>query len=192
MGRTKQYKRDDVFLKAVQTFIEHGYQNTTWRKLEKTMGINQNTIMTEFKLKKKLFLEVLNHYMEVNAKELLDTLMNSDGDLKDLRLYFDVFVDQFNSGIIPNGCLCLNTATEFGNTDAEIKKRLDYFYNLLYEAFVHLLTQAQKKGNISSNTDISKSANFLIGCVQALNTLLKVRDEKRVQDFIDVTINSIQ
>ena len=192
MGRTKQYKREEVFLKAVKTFIEHGYKHTTWRKLEKTMGINQNTILTEFRDKRKLFLEVLNFYMEVNAKALLNILLTSDGDLKDLRLYFEIFVNQVKSGIIPNGCLFLNTATEFGNTDAEIKKYLDSFYDHLNSAFIHLLTKAKEKGNIALNTEIPKVANFLVGCVQALNTLLKVRDEEKVQNFIDVTINSIQ
>ena len=192
MGRIKQYKREEVFLKAVNTFIEYGYNHTTWRLLEKTMGINQNTIMTEFKLKKQLFLEVLNHYSEENVKKLLLPLLESEGDLNDLRVYFETFIEEVKSGKLPNGCLFLNTATELGNADPEIKMCLDNFYELLNVSFTHTLTKAQQKGNISPETNITKLANYLIGCAQALNVLLKVLEEEKVQDFVDVTISSIQ
>ncbi|AXT20924.1 TetR family transcriptional regulator [Flavobacteriaceae bacterium AU392] len=192
MGRLKKYNREDVLEKAMLAFWKNGFENTTSRILENEMGINQNSIYSEFKNKESLFLETLNCYEDKLKTGVLKSVIESKGDLEDIRLFFNRFVERVKNGSIKNGCLLTNTTVAFGGSNDRIKEYLNQFYNQLHDYFYDLIIKAQLNGQIPKNKDVNILATYLIGCTQGLKVIVKVMDENALSNYIDTVINSLK
>lgn len=192
MGRYKAYDRGEVLKKAIKTFWEHGYENTSVRMLEDHMGINQKTIYSEFKSKENLFLEVLKQYLASNGKSILSPIINTKGDVGDIRTFFDEFVKNVQEGTLPNGCLLANTLMEYGSSNEDVKIELENYYHLIHGAFFNLLTMAKEKGNVPPETNIPQLANYLFACTEGLMVVVKILDKQALSDYIDVVMRSVK
>ncbi len=202
MGRNKKYKREEALEKALKTFWDHGYEQTTSRMLGENMGLNQNTIFKEFESKDALFIEALGQYQKLNEEIILAPILQSNGEIEAVRTFFENFISAVKSGQSPNGCLFANTAVEFGATEVEdsqmndfhkkIHKKLDIYYRFLHQAFYNLLDKAQKKGNLSSDVNLNQLSNYLVGCTEGLTVIVKVLDEASLKDFTDTVIENLR
>lgn len=192
MGRNKNYSREEVLEKAMKTFWDNGYENTSSRMLQEKMGINQKTMYSEFKSKDQLFVEVLKCYENLNEEVILYPLIQSDGNLEDIRTFFMEFVVAVKSGKSPNGCLFANTSIEFGSSHPKVKERLNSYYNLLHTSFFDLLTKAKANRQLSEDANLAKLSNYLVGCTEGLTVTVKVLKEKPLFDFIEITMKSLR
>jgi len=192
MGRNKNYFREEVLKKAMKTFWDNGYENTSSRMLQEKMGINQKTLYSEFKSKNQLFIEALKSYENLNKEVILHRLIHSEGDLNDIQIFFQEFIVAVKSGKSPNGCLFANTSIEFGSSQPNIKERLDSYYLLLQTVFLELLTKAKANGQLSKEANLTKLSNYLVGCTEGLTVTVKVLEEKPLLDFIEIIMKSIK
>lgn len=192
MPRQKQYREEDVIEKATQVFWRNGYNSASVRQLEEGMGINQFSIYSSFGSKKGVFLKALANYKEKVKEIFLSDLVHSTGDVDDIREFFLSFVYSVRSGKTPDGCLMANTAMELGTKDAEVKVQLKLFFEMLKDVFTDVLEKAKEKGNISVHTNVSKLANFLVGSTEGLAVTAKVLDDQQLDDFIEVTMESVK
>lgn len=192
MGRTKNYIREEVLEKAMKTFWDNGYENTSSRLLQEKMGINQKTMYSEFKSKDQLFIDVLKRFENLNEEVILYPLIHSDGNLKDIQTFFKEFIVAVKSGKSPNGCLFANTSIEFGSSHPPVKERLDSYYLLLHTVFFELLTKTKANGQLSKEANLTKLSNYLVGCTQGLTVTVKVLEEKPLFDFIEIIMKSIK
>ena len=175
----------------MKVFWDHGYTATSMRMLEKEMGINLFSIYAGFDSKHGVFLEALQQYQALNKTVILKPLLDSKGNLEDIRAFFHGFASSVKSGNTPNGCLFANTAMEFGQKDEAVEKRLQGFFGLLQQAYILLLQKAATNGQIAKGADIEKYANYLVGCTEGIAVIAKVLDEERINDFIDVTVSAL-
>lgn len=192
MGRHKNYIRQEVLEKAMKTFWDNGYENTTSRMLQEKMGINEKTMYSEFKSKKQLFIEVLKSYENFNKEVILYKLIHSKGELNDIQIFFQEFIVAVKSGKSPNGCLFANTTIEFGSSQLNVKERLDNYYLLLQTVFFELLTKAKANKQLSKEANLIKLSNYLVGCTQGLTVTVKVLEEKPLLDFVEIIMKSIK
>jgi len=192
MGRNKNYIREEVLEKAMKTFWDNGYENTSSRMLQKKMGINQKTLYSEFKSKNQLFIEALKSYENLNKEVILNKLIHSKGELNDIQEFFQEFIVAVKSGKSPNGCLFANTSIEFGSSQPNVKERLDSYYLLLQTVFLELLTKAKANGQLSKEANLTKLSNYLVGCTEGLTVTVKVLEEKPLLDFIEIIMKSIK
>lgn len=191
MPRQKGYTEADVIEKAVTVFWKHGYKSTSIRELEKEMGINQFSIYSSFGNKKGVFLKALAAY-RLQVKEIfLADLIKSEGKLEDIRSFLKGFVLSVQSGRTPHGCLMANTAMDMGSTDREVKVQLKLFFELLTEVFSEVLVKAKNNKELSSNANIKRYANYLVGCTEGLAVISKVLEEEQLNDFIEMTMKSL-
>ncbi len=192
MSRKKQYEEKEVIQKAMNTFWLHGYEGTSIRQLETAMGINQFSIYAGFGSKKGVFLKALSHY-KANIKLIfLSDLLNSEGALKDIRNFFNAFIQSIISGRTPNGCFMANTAMDMGTSDEAVRIELRLFFKVLKDAFTQLLIKSKQNGELGINVDVDQYANYLVGCTEGLAVTAKILDEQQLQDFVDVTMRSLK
>jgi len=192
MPRKKQYNKEEVTEKAMGVFWNHGYKATSMRMLEAEMGINLYSIYADFKSKEGVFLESLRRYRQLNKEVILRRLLESDGDLLDIRTFFMEFVHSVKTGKTPNGCLFANTAMEIGATDVRIKEQLDLFFTLLKEAYVNLLTKAKALKQFKTDAPINKYANYLVGITEGISVIAKVLEEDKLTDYIDTAMEALK
>ncbi|MGI9542256.1 MAG: TetR/AcrR family transcriptional regulator [Cyclobacteriaceae bacterium] len=192
MPRKKAYDRDQVLDKAMNLFWLQGYHTTSIRELEKEMGINQFSIYAEFENKQGVFVAALNKYMDLNKTVILKGLIESQGQLKDIKTFFQGFIKAVRSGQAPNGCLFTNTTVEIGKTVPEVQKQLRGFFNLLRDIYSDLLQKAQAKGELSAKSDIKKLSHYLVGVTEGLAVTAKVLRPEELNDFVDISLSFIK
>jgi len=192
MGRQKKYAEEDVIAKATEAFWKHGYERTSVRDLEREMGINQFSIYSSFGSKKGVFLKALEHYESEVEHIFLSDLIHSEGDVADIEKFFNSFVQSVQSGKTPNGCLMANTAMSVEQKDTDVREQLNRFFDLLHDVFIGVLQKAQRRGKVPEHANTERLANYLVGCTEGLAVTAKVLDKKKLEDFIAVTLQSLQ
>ena len=192
MPRVKQYSEDEVIEKAVQVFWKNGYASTSIRELEAEMGINQFSIYSSFGNKKGVFLRSLEMYKRKVKEIFLSDLIKCEGSKADIKQFLTSFVHSVKSGRTPNGCLMANTAMDMGSKDKEVKVQLTTFFKLLKNVFMEVLEKAQQRKEIGSEADLEAYANYLLVCTEGLAVTAKVLKQKQLDDFINVSLESIK
>lgn len=192
MPRKKKYIREEVIKKAMKVFWDNGYKGTSMRMLEKEMGINLYSIYADFGNKEGIFLETLARYRKLNKEVILKPLLTSNGDIEDIRIFFNGFIDSVKSGNTPNGCLFANTAMEIGSTDEKIIIELDVFFRMLKDAYNSLLIKSFENGQLIQIEKLDKYANFLVGATEGVAVIAKVLNRKKLDDFIETTLGALQ
>ena len=191
MARQKSYDEGEVLEKAMYTFWENGYKNTSVRTLENSMGINQFSIYSSFKSKRALFAEVLRRYKLHIEKEFLSGLVSENSGLSDIKQFLESFALAIKSGRIPNGCLMVNTAAEIENK-GELYLIIKSYFNTMRSIFRTALKNAQSKGEIAKHSDIDKYANYLLGIAQSITTVAKFQTNQQINEYIDFVMKSIR
>jgi TetR/AcrR family transcriptional repressor of nem operon len=192
MPRKKEYDPSEVLQKAMYVFWKNGYRSTSLRMLEKELGINQFSIYSSFQNKHNLFVEVLKKYREHMREGIVQILINSEGDLKDIEHFYKAFIDAVQNGESPNGCLVANTAAEIGSSDSQIHEALKAYFGMMEEAFYELLRKSKAKGQLDEDIDPREKAKYLVTCTEGLSLSSKVMDESDLHSFISSVVTSLQ
>lgn len=113
-GRPRTFDADDVLDRALEVFWEKGFQATTTRDLEKTLGIRQSSIYNAFGSKRDLLLQAMDRYEARLEEELFAVLATGDGYVA-LRRFFGEMVGWIHRNNY-RGCLVVNLmATEIAD-----------------------------------------------------------------------------
>lgn len=186
MARKKQYNEDEVIEKAMYLFWRNGYENTSVRMLEKTMGINQFSIYASFGNKHGVFLECLKAY-KLKEKDIFEKLKNSNNGIEDIKQFF---YDSINStdALSSKGCLLTNTYNEFADSeDLEIKAQIHNFMDGLKNIFIDKLNIDSTK----NKETILKQANYLLLSKHGLAAAERVNNEKEIKDYIEIIFKNL-
>lgn len=192
MPRQKKYDVDTVLEKAMYVFWENGYKTTSVRLLEKEMQINQFSIYASFKDKHNLFIESLRKYKEHVRAHRFENLLKEDAGLKDIKGFFLDLSKNINSERFSKGCLIVNTVSEIGEQDDLIEKEVNDYFLFIKEMFRRILLRSREKGEISSEANVEKYSNYLLGIMQSLSIGGKVRQDKQLKDFISMALICIK
>ncbi len=192
MGRVKQYDEAEVLQKAMLTFWENGYENTSVRTLEKNMGINQFSIYKSFKNKRTLYEKVLNSYTQKLHKEFLYRLKQEDSNLEDIALFLNNFASQILDKKIPNCCLMVQSTTNLEKYDEQLRQVVLDFFESMKRLFVKALVNSKQVGLLPNNAPIDLSAEYLIGIAQSISVYAKVKNKTEVRAYIDFAINRLK
>jgi len=193
MPRVKSYNEEEVLEKAMHVFWNRGYGTTSVRLLEKEMGINQFSIYSSFSNKKNLFIEALKKYREEAASTRFAPLLKPGATIKDLEIFFENFGESVRQGKATNGCLVVNTASEWiGSADTNVADELQKYFSMVREMLSNIIKNAIDRGEISDTTDVEKCSNYLLGVMQGLSVVAKSMNEKQVTDYISVALSNLK
>ena len=184
--------REEVLEKAMQTFWNNGYEQTSVRLLEKEMGINQFSIYSGFSNKHNLFVESLKKYREYVNKNVYSDLLKPGARLKDLERFLYRMADDNKSVKKHKGCLVVNTTGEINPMDDEVTAELVNYYMFIKEMLKKILSNSIDAGDISSDTDTDVYSNFLLGVMQGLSVGTKVLPANQIRDIIKVSLSVLK
>ncbi len=188
MARKKNYIESEVIEKAMLLFWDNGYETTSVRMLEKTMGINQFSMYASFGSKQGVFLESIKRYKSKAREELIEPMNTSNNGVEDIKQYFYNFIEFSKESSHCKGCLLTNTANEFGESiEKQIKSEIIQFATKIKEAFIDKLKQDSTK----DEPTIEKQANYLMIALQGVSVASKMFTTKQLDDFIEITFEHI-
>lgn len=188
MPRNKSYEREEVLERAMETFWNQGYEATSVRDLERDMGINQFSIYSSFTSKKNLFIEALKKYREYVAEKSFKPIMEQGATLADIRSFMHDFISTRTLNGAKRGCLVVNTAGEVGSSDEDIVNALKDYFHFVKEILAGVIRNSIEAGDLSSDTDVDRYSNYLLGVLQGLSVAVKTLPEKQLHDFADVSM----
>ncbi len=187
MPRKKQYKEEEVIEKAMDLFWKNGYKNTSLRMLSKEMGINQFSINASFGNKQTLFLESLKLYRSKLQKLInsFEKSSNGIGSIKNFFYQFAEFSDQNNS---KNGCLMVNTISEFG---LDVNKKVASIISNYEKQLRTLFKQNLEYNSSKDSQTIKTQLNYLVLAIGGLALANKIHDKNAIEDYIEVTFKNL-
>lgn len=160
---------------AMDLFWTHGFCDLGTRQIEQEAGITRFTLQTSFGGKMPLFLTVLDAYLDrFEQSEMLQTVT---GGLEGVAVFFEVRGDAAAMPEIAcQGCLMLNSMTEFAHREAEVNQRTERYLNMLRRGFQVGLERAKADGDVSGAFDVLGMAEVLLGAVLGLNAVIRAGD----------------
>ena len=191
MARPKAFNEEEVLDKAVAVFWAKGYEATSMQDLVDAMGIQRGSLYAAFGSKQQLFLQSLDRYGKVVIKQFLDILESKPSAIESIELFFAQLVEHLLTAGPLRSCLVTNSAIERGLRDEETKQQVLNLLNELEQGFYQALQRAREKGEISTDLDINKLANFLTSSMQGLLVMGKVCSERSVLEGINQMTLSI-
>lgn len=173
IGRPPSFQREDARQRLLTHLWQHGYQGSASRDLQAASGLSASSLYRTFGNKESLFIECLNTYTTELLQQLSGQLESARGARAFIDGLFTFTASQADSPAAHLGCMIVNSAAELGASDGPCAERARHCLNQLTQFFCQALTQAQKEGDLSTETDPALQASLLVTLMIGLRTQLK-------------------
>lgn len=184
MGRPKGFDRTEVLEIAMQLFWARGFRDVSTRDLTEAMGINANSLYTEFGSKADLFNAAIAHYERNVVPRFIGRLERPDASVDTIRDVFRNFASIATVEEVVPGCLIINTATEHAPTLGDSERTTASYVARLIAAFTNALT--------SPNTAVEPSAEVVATARFLAATLVGVFVMLRAQTGFEVIADAVE
>jgi len=177
----------------MQLFWTEGYEISSLQRLLGAMGISKSSFYQTFENKRSLFLQCLLRYRGSLAETLRER-KKKEGDGRPFitTLFRDLAVDT-NSLDSKRGCFLMNTAHEFGRSDAGISEMVTDSLDDLAGIFESAIIRAQKDGDIPKDKDAKYLALNLISCISGIKNMIKAgADKKAVEQIVEISLSVLR
>lgn len=173
-GRPRDFDRDAVLEKAMETFWRLGYESASLTDLKAAMGINSPSLYAAFGNKEKLFAEAaafyLNKYGSYRERALTTALTARDG----IAALFEQTLNQFFSSPSHNGCLVVLAALCGSQESLPAQHILKQERRRTAALFAHRLQRGQLEGDVSQEMNVQIVAEYFTTFLFGLT--IQVRD----------------
>lgn len=176
----------------MQLFWAEGYETSSLQKLLGAMGISKSSFYQTFESKRSLFQQCLLRYRSTLA-ETLNARKEKIGEGRPFitSLFQDLAVDT-DSLDAKRGCFLMNTASEFGRSDAEISGLVKGSLDDLAGVFEKAIIKAQEYGDIPKDKDAKYLALYLISSISGIKNMLKAgADQKTVAQIVQISLSAL-
>ncbi len=173
MGRRKTHSREELLVKAMQIFREHGFAGTSAEMLVDQIGVSRYSLYAEFGNMQGLFNAVLARYNDEIIDARFGPLERPDAGLPEIMALLDFYGAAGTSPAMGRGCLLCNTAVEFGPADPTDSGAVQRYLDRLSSAFRNALDNARKRGHLPDFVDTRKEADLLTSVALGLFVLIR-------------------
>ena len=192
MPRHKEYQREIVLDRAIETFWRNGYEATSIADLVGAMGIHRGSLYAGFGNKEGVFAAALERYIATSPwyRVLTD---DSDAPFPDLMAaLFGAFVEIGTNDLLRRGCLLTNTAVELSPHNHDVSVIVAKSTKALEDALAVRIRKAQARGEVDVGKDNRALAQFIIAAIHGLRVVSKVTTERAVlRNIADQVLDAI-
>jgi TetR/AcrR family transcriptional repressor of nem operon len=177
-GPEKRFDRDEVLDRAMALFWDRGYAATGMTRLLQQMGIGRQSLYDTFGDKKSLYLAALQRYHDFLGEQWSAALDAPGPPLENLKrlLRRTVEIAQ-TTGFC--GCFIGNAMAEFGDGDAEVRRRLARSIGRLEGMLVRMLQSAREAGELSPQARPRDLARLLLVTIQGAALLSRIEPHRQ-------------
>ncbi|MBT2212705.1 MULTISPECIES: TetR/AcrR family transcriptional regulator [Actinomadura] len=193
MARPRQFDEQDAVTRATELFWRRGYNATSVRDLGAELELTPSSLYRTFTDKHTLFLRALDHYRATDSAEA-ERRLDADGrPVRDvLRDWMLWLVSCPSDGEPGRGCFVVNTATELGTTDVQVRRRTEAAFEVTRQAMRSLLHQGRRAGELPADLDIDATVELLFTTLLGLRVRERAgHDPARLATAIDAAIRAL-
>lgn len=192
IGRPLQFDPNQALDTAMQLFWQKGYESTSLQDLLKAMRLSKSSFYQAFKSKNQLFQRSIQNYQNLLSTDLQTQLRQAGSGKAFIQ---SLFLDVANETCGPNarrGCLLMNTASEFAQTDADIAQLVSDSLKQIVAIFVEAIHQAQRDGEIDKDKDAETLAIYLLSSMSGLKNMVKAgADRETIERIVKMILASL-
>ena len=157
----------------MQLFWRQGYEATSLQDLLQTMDLSRSSFYQAFGSKHALFGRCLDHYRDSLAAAMQTQLEAAPRGRDFIAGMLESVADETRGEDARRGCLVMNTASEFGQSDAEVAAHVKSGTSRFRKVFLQAVKRAQAEGDVSAGQDPALLADYLVTCMSGLRTQAK-------------------
>jgi TetR/AcrR family transcriptional repressor of nem operon len=192
LGRPLEFDPERALDAAMHVFWSGGYEATSLQDLLKAMGLSKSSFYQAFGSKQQLFERCLGRYREKMATALLEKLNRSPSGQRFIMDVLYSVADEARGEGKPRGCLVMNTASEFAQSDPMVAGWVAQGVDRFKAVFMAAVQRAQQEGDIAADRDPETLALYLVSSLSGLKTMVKAgAGEKAVKSIVDVILDAL-
>ena len=178
MARPREFDEQEVVAKATTLFWRHGYNATSVRDLGAGLDLTPSSLYRTFTDKRTLFLRALDHYRATDSAEARCRL-EAPGPVREvLRNWMIWMISGSLHDETGYGCFVVNTATELGATDPDVRQRIEAAFTVTRDALASLLRRGCRDCELPADLDIDAAAELLFTTVLGLRVRERARHDR--------------
>ncbi len=193
MPRTREFDANEALDRAVALFWKKGFFDSSMDDLVKATGVSRYGIYGTFGNKREFFKASLRRYADRMVSEVQRPLRKRDASLAEIQECFATILQVAGSDRGRLGCLICNTATEVAPHDDDVGRVVRGLYDECSRVFKKALENAQARGEIGKDRDISALASYLTGVMQGMAVMARTGyGKERIGKFVKVAMRTLR
>jgi TetR/AcrR family transcriptional regulator, transcriptional repressor for nem operon len=168
-----QFDPENALETAMVLFWRKGYEATSLQDLLKATGLSKSSLYQTFGNKHSLFESSLERYRRDIVAEMRLMLDSANSGRVFIERIFTDVADETKGKYARRGCLVMNTASEFAQSDPAIARLVKQATKAFTDVFEAAVIRAQKEGDISTRIESRTLAKYLVSSMSGLKTMVK-------------------
>ncbi|TGK07480.1 TetR/AcrR family transcriptional regulator [Leptospira semungkisensis] len=178
-GRPIEYDREHSLQKALELFWRNGYKGTNLKDLCDETGLSKSSLYSVFGDKHQVFLLSIQSYSDALLDELRLQYQSSESPLRFIEKVLLDLADEASPGKDRKGCLVMNSATEFAQTDPQVAKIVGNTLRKMASIFENAVSSGKESSDINKNVEPHSTALFLVNSIAGMKTMVKAGHPKK-------------
>ncbi len=176
----------------MRLFWRKGYNETSLEDLLEVMKISRGSFYAAFESKEAIFREALRCYTDLMAGELGRELMKAPSASAFINKVMAIPACEARDDKA-NGCLIINTASEFGQRHPEFLEDTQQAMNVFNRLFEQAILRGQHEGAIPRSANPATLGIYLSASLGTLRTLAKVgTDPEQIETLIPNFLRALE
>lgn len=191
-GRPQQFDFETVLENAMNAFWARGYEACSMQHLLTATGLSKSSLYNQFGDKQKLFEQCLLRYRQQSAERLSGALNSTHSYRLFLSDILNSVATETCSSQSPRGCLIMNTATEFGQTNSEIAHLVGDSLQVFRGIFLKAIQRGQSSGEFSATLSAEDMATYIVSSMGGLRTMVKSGiDKETINNTVKIILRAL-
>jgi len=192
IGRPLEFNPDQALETAMQQFWSKGYESTSLQDLLNVMCLSKSSFYQTFKSKNQLFQRSIKNYQKMLTDDLLTQLDQANSGKAFLETLFMNVANETSGKNARRGCLLMNTASEFAQSDVDIAKLVSNSLDDIFSIFEKAILQAQHEGDIDKSSNAQDLAIYLVTNMSGLKNMVKAgADDKTIKRTVKIILATL-
>jgi len=192
IGRPLEFDPNMALESAMHVFWRQGYEASSLQDLISAMGLSKSSFYQAFESKQTLFKRCIKFYRQGLIDELQGKLSKTVSGKAFIQTLFRDVTKETTGTDGRRGCLLMNTASEFAQTDPEIAELVSRSINNLTQVFELAIEQGQQQGDIPADKNRHELANYLVSSMSGLKNMVKAgANSKSIKQTANIVLSAL-
>lgn len=192
VGRPLEFDPDMALESAMHVFWRQGYEASSLQDLISAMDLSKSSFYQAFESKQALFKRCITFYRQGLIDELQGKLSKTGSGKAFIKTLFRDVAKETTGTDGRRGCLLMNTASEFAQTDPEIAELVSRSIKNLTQVFELAIEQGQQQGDIPADKNSHQLATYLVSSMSGLKNMVKAgATSKSIKQTADIVLSPL-
>lgn len=192
IGRPLEFDPEIALDAAMNLFWSKGYEHASMQDLLGAMNLSKSSLYQAFGGKQQLFRRCLARYADQFAGQLYQGLAAAPSGRRFIEEFFHSVLDDVAGTFDPRGCLVMNTASEFAQSEPEIAQDVAKSVERFRGALQAAVERAQHEGDIAPERDSRALAAYLVSSMSGLKVQAKAgADANTLKSIIELVLKAL-